>query len=78
MTQQEAALGGNAKHGISMFADLSIDEFKSRYLGFKSSGKELTTKLVEIEEYTGKETLVDWTGVYTTKMKNQGFCGSCW
>jgi C1A family cysteine protease len=73
----EARNGGNAIHGITKFSDLSQSEFESIYLKADVSMK---AKDIEVAQITTAPTatLVDWTGVYTTPVKNQGYCGSCW
>ena len=76
----EQSKGGSAVHGITAFSDLSTDEFKSIYLGFKPSDSTAIYSKIEadVPEYTGSEKVVDWSGVLTTGIKDQGYCGSCW
>jgi C1A family cysteine protease len=75
----EAAKGGSASHGITRFADLSADEFKSRYLTYTPvSSEERTTTIASVKKYQGTDDLVDWSVKYTTPVKDQGYCGSCW
>eukprot|EP00600_Ochromonadales_sp_CCMP1393_P018111 CAMPEP_0175035452 /NCGR_PEP_ID=MMETSP0005-20121125/23221_1 /TAXON_ID=420556 /ORGANISM="Ochromonas sp., Strain CCMP1393" /LENGTH=393 /DNA_ID=CAMNT_0016296499 /DNA_START=18 /DNA_END=1199 /DNA_ORIENTATION=+ len=71
--------GGSAVHGITIFSDLSQAEFEARYLTADVKQKSglrpapHTTKPPKADAG-----LVDWTGIYTTPVKNQGYCGSCW
>jgi C1A family cysteine protease len=80
----ERLANGTAVHGITKFSDLSAEEFKARYLTLinpkENREKTLTTaKIHNVENPTVKATgMVDWTGVYTTPIKDQGYCGSCW
>jgi C1A family cysteine protease len=85
--EEEAFAGASGFHGITKFADWSQAEFEESLLTFKSSDS------VEEEFYRSAESegiyenvqitslgvrSVDWTGVLTTSVKNQGYCGSCW
>jgi cathepsin F len=78
--EDERMAGGSAIHGITQFADLTPDEFQSKHLG---------ALLVAPSEFDGVAPPVpgtirfaargvpsarNWTGIYTTPIKNQGKC----
>jgi hypothetical protein len=69
--------GRGAFHGITRFADMSKEEFQSRYLTAKRPEKRLAKQAPDMT-YTGESLSVDWSGVYTTAVQDQGYCGSCW
>jgi len=76
----EVKAGGSAKHGITIFSDITETEFKENYLGYKeqsADAKKLKQKKA-IEKYTGEKSTVDWSEILTTSVKDQGYCGSCW
>jgi len=76
--EAEARAGGTAVHGINKFADMSAEEFKKGYLNYRPRETNRTEDNTIEPLPEGVNVLVDWTGVYTTPVKNQGYCGSCW
>jgi hypothetical protein len=61
-------------HGITKFSDMSGEEFAKVFLTLKPSQQPLlnVTVVENVPRYTGAETFVDWTGTYTTAVKDQG------
>jgi len=73
--RKEKEMNGTATHGITRFSDMSQEEFVQKFLASKvePSG----AKVVNVPHYD-LESSKDWTGKYTTPVKNQAQCGSCW
>ena len=74
--QEHNAMNDDFKLGVNQFADLTLEEFKAKYLSRKPSvTNPCTIKHVPNEA----KPEIDWRekGV-VARVKNQGSCGSCW
>jgi C1A family cysteine protease len=78
----EIANGGEAVHGITRFTDLLQEEFNAQFttadVSLKTPVSERLGGIYNETSNIDADSLVDWTGVYTTPVKDQAQCGSCW
>ena len=67
-----------ATHGWTKFIDLTPGEFAQFFLGSHSGPKKFAQEVALPELGAGESASKDWTGIYTTPVKDQARCGSCW
>jgi hypothetical protein len=71
----EKQSGGSAVHGITSLSDLSQAEFESGFLSAVDNNKKMATEgkvhPVGASSIDANAGLVDWTGIYTTPVKDQ-------
>jgi C1A family cysteine protease len=90
--RKEKLRGGSARHGVTIFSDLTQQEFEQRYLmnpvllNQTRPSVQTSQRASSLHDHRAMKnkfsqmssTFIDWTGVLTTPVKDQGYCGSCW
>ena len=68
----------NAREPLAQYGPTALsDKARSEYLGgFQPSG--IAVPALEIDTSVGVPAARDWTGVYTSPIKDQSSCGGCW
>ena len=82
---KESSRSGTARHGINKFTGASEEELSKLRGGKKPKSDSANylnirglAKPADVASYSGTATSVDWSDVYTTAVRDQGYCGGCW
>ncbi|KAL9392378.1 hypothetical protein Peur_016301 [Populus x canadensis] len=67
------------KLGVNKFADLTNEEFRAMYHGYKRQSSKLMSSSFRYENLSDIPTSMDWRNDgAVTPVKDQGTCGCCW
>jgi len=79
LQQSADSRGENTQYGITKFSDMTPEEFKNKFLGFKRQKSDVIHPVFN-EFVSDIPTSFDWRskGNVVTPVKNQEQCGSCW
>jgi len=73
-----AKSNGDAEFGVTKFSDLTKEEFSARYLKYEASTDDSVPDYDASQLSDKVPNKQDWYLNLTTKVKDQGQCGSCW
>jgi len=77
--QSRNAISNNAVFGLTKYADLSSEEFKSTLLGYKRPSTTPDVGVLSPKRLDAVPSTLDWrTKNMVTPVKDQQQCGSCW
>mmetsp|Transcript_40500 Transcript_40500/g.41330 ORF Transcript_40500/g.41330 Transcript_40500/m.41330 type:complete len:436 (+) Transcript_40500:143-1450(+) len=80
LNKYEKETNGKAVHGMTKFSDITHEEYKQLITGVRLPGSyREDTKSAPLPSYPQTNSLYsNWIGTYTTPIKDQEKCGSCW
>lgn len=79
IVQHHNSLKKSYKLALNQFADMTDDEFRAQYLGFRRSGRRAPAAVVHKHAHVNLPASVDWREKgAVSPVKDQADCGSCW